>query len=1182
MLPSQASCLPVTALLPLECGQRNFVLVGQGPWLCAYDDAGVQTVCAQIFDVQPIQGFEIIPEKAAQNVPPQVAIAVWGGRWVRYGYLKPFEPDSVSSRLTFIPKPLFDAQDWILKIVAFHDDAPEHGQSPMTNSFMLTAHNTLLEVNPWADGEFGPGSCNVVSKVHGPQSFLYAADIKVIEVNHIIIASGTVFGEVITWTCQRSTTSGSWLAVPRHRYNGHRGSIFGVAISNPLSLNGTITRLMASCSDDRTIRVWDISDCDHSAALTHPEHLPVTTGFGHSETSDNLQLAASWGHASRIWNITFDVRQTTSGQDDVLLLSRGEDATCQLWSLIRVTNSNQGPSFVLQPVLQDRHHNGKNIWSFAQRRVGSSTKVYTGGADGQVILRNIGDGKTVFLHTSRPFKDITGSKKALKHYNIVTHEECIATTDSGELFMLTNNGVENSLNWTRILDPDSSMSLVIRYLRRNSLALLGMQNGSLAFLHLANYQLLPISSSLPGAISSIDIAYESRSGDSSMTSVIACLANKEVFVLWIETTPPPLRVKVVSLNLPDTFTVTASCYDPGAEVLLLGSRAGALAVYSRFRSDECSATIPTCFRHIHGEDSVTSIKILTTKYQPDRSFQRRIYVLTTGRDGYYAVHCVEWDSNTGISQSHLSTLHRSAPPFGPNVEGSYFTNSCAGSEAQTSDLILYGFRSTSYVVWNETQQSTLLSVECGGSHRSWSYSDTHDQMGDEVLQSIGHTSNVTDPVRTFVWTKAGNFNWYSVRGSPHRSIVKGGHGREIKALASCRGFSRPELQALPIVATGSEDTNIQMFALSTDQPEAHGNTIFQPLAILKGHTTGLQHLAFSSSGTYLFSSAGCEEFFVWKLTFNVPFIGVGVVLQDQMQKEAEDSDARIMSFDQKDISDLSSVEGYQEPTFLMTLAYSNGKVKIIKYTPGGDRGQGKFETLTEIVYGSFCLMQALLLSSDTTPDGRLLDMHILSAGTNGVLNISFFHLDDVQTITPRIEPHRVHQSSILSMDTVALNQNTWLAATGGDDNALGLTVISRATSMTGSSATRARSVCIAKAHAAALTALQIAEVKSTSTGFNLKIISVGNDQRLNVWEVEVSSQFLADVEDKLMIGLKVKRVHAEWTAVADVSAIELVKVDGEGDKPGDEEQSPAASRRRVMVVGVGMELRDVSPYLVQT
>lgn len=1178
MLSPQASCLPITALQALQCDQKIFLLVGQGPWLRIYDQAGIQNVCEPVFEAQPIQGFEVIPEQPPQTVSHRFKVIIWGGRWVRYGVLSigSNEPEPSLSKPTLNLKSKFDAQDWVLKVASFHLDEPRSSLTSTTTTFMLTSHNTLLEVSlrDLIDSELQ--SYNAISKVQGPQSFLYSGDIKVVEANHLIIASGTVFGEIITWTCQRATPSAPWLPVARRRYNGHRGSIFGVAISQPLTMNGNLTRLMASCSDDRTIRIWDISDCDQASTLIKSNSLPVRTGFGNTGDCENLQLAATWGHTSRIWNIVFDIKQTTAGKDEVFIISRGEDATCQLWTLQMGIEADQ--LFVLQPVTQDRHHNGKNIWSLAQIRIQSSLRVYTGGADGQLVLRTVGNGETFFMRTSKSFKDITGSATALRHYTLLTHEDCLATTDYGELFLLSSRGLTGPLSWIKILDSDPKMSVITCHLRRRNLVLLGRQNGSLAILQLSDYRLIPISPSLQGAISWIDVIYQPGPAEGLATCMLACLVNRQAFILWLPATAPS-KIEIVSLKLPETFTVTASCYDPAASALILGSRAGALALYLDVTQGSKPTVDPFCFRHVHGENCITSIKILRTEYEPEPSFNRTIHILTTGRDGCYAIHCIKWDFATGVYQPQFSTLHLSSPPFGPNVEGSYFTSNRNLSGTKTLDLVLYGFRSTSFVVWNETQQSTIFSVDCGGSHRSWSYTDSNDQTGSEALQTTDETSVLQEAVRTFAWTKAGNFNRHTVQGSNHTSIIKGGHGREIKAVAGCSRLYRCNSRNLPIVATGAEDTNIQLFALSTGQRKASSDTVFMSLAVLKGHTTGLQHLHFSSSGRYLFSSAGCEEFYVWKLTFEVPCIGVGVVLQDQLRKDDEDSDARIMSFDLKDISDEPSVGARHEIAFLITLAYSNGKAKIIKYTPAPERKQGRFETMREIPYGSFCLMQAFLLSHHTQTDTGFMKSNILSAGTNGILNISTFNLDDARNAQPSIEVHRVHQSSILSMDAVSLGQSSWLAATGGDDNGLGLTVISRATIPPAPSEFVKRSLCIPKAHAAALTALKIVTAKRTTKGFNVTVITVGNDQRIKVWEVEVSDSFLDGSKNELLDGFEVKKLRTAWTAVADVSAVELVEdpeqTELHGYEHGHGHQMIAPKKSRIMIVGVGMELLDV-------
>ncbi|KEF53826.1 uncharacterized protein A1O9_10227 [Exophiala aquamarina CBS 119918] len=1148
----------------------------QGPWLRVYDQGGTQNVNELIFESQPIQGIEVIRENAPQTLSRQFNIVAWGGRWMRYGVLNfgsSADPPALS-KPTVIFNPMFDAQDWVLKVAILQDSTRSPSQASVTSTFMLTSHNTLLEVCPKSLVDSSPPSHNVVVKVQGLQSFLYSGDINLVDANYIIIASGTVFGEIIAWTCQRANHSASWVPITRHRYNGHRGSIFGVNISPKLTLNGKLTRLMASCSDDRTIRVWDISNCDQSTALLSCQSLPVLTGFGNIENLEDLQLAATWGHASRIWSVLFDIRQNISGQDEVFLLSRGEDATCRFWSLKVGIDAQANQPFVLQPVMQDRHHSGKNIWSLAQMRIESSMRVYTGGADGQLVLRTIGDGENALLPNSKSFNEITGSGRALRLYTLLTHEECLATTEYGELFLLSTRWGSVTHNWIKILDSSSKMNMITCYLRRRKLVVLARQNGTLAILQLSDHHLIPLSTSLHGAISWIHAVHQPDPAEGLPTCMIACLANNQAFILRLPATSPS-EIEVASLTLPETFTITASCYDPATKVLILGSRAGALAFYFGISKSAESAASSSCFRHVHGENCITSIKVLGTMNEAETGTYGAIHILTTGRDGCYAVHCIKRDSAAGVNQPHFSTLHLSSPPFGPNIEGSYFARNDMITGAKSVDLILYGFRSNSFVVWNETQQRTIFSVDCGGSHRSWSYTDSSSQTESETLKTTDQGRVTQEVMRTFVWTKAGNFNWHTLRGSSHKSIVMGGHGREIKAVGGCSRFYKCNSQNLPLVATGAEDTNIHIFALPAGQLKVLGKTAFQSLTVLKGHTAGLQHLSFSPSGRYLFSSAGCEEFYIWKLTFDVPCIDVGVVLQDQLPKEDADSDARIMSFDLKDISDKSPVAALHESAFLVALAYSNGKAKIVHYTPTSKRRQGRFETLREIQYGSFCLMQASFLSGHVRTEPGQFDSYILSGGTNGFLNMSAFNLADVQQGHTPIEVHRVHQSSILSMDTVPLAQGSWLTATGGDDNALGLTIISRAAIPLALNTTAARSLCVPRAHAAALTALKIASVKRTAGGFNVAVISVGNDQRVKIWEVGVSDYFLGHSKDKLLDGFKVKKLGAAWTAVADSSAIEIVREPEEGVLHKHEQQISAPERCRIMIVGVGMELLDV-------
>ena len=205
------------------------------------------------------------------------------------------------------------------------------------------------------------------------------------------------------WSCNvRIDKGGSQIEATTHNvFTGHEGSVFGVRISPPLAnlLGGNQQRLLASCSDDRTIRIWQIAsigEAESTAApreatdqlldsatgfSTHAQHVPVSSSIG------NSQIAWTWAHASRIWNVHFiwheSFRQTASLT--FKLVSVGEDATCRFWDLLR----DEAGKFALRHTYSSEHHSGKNIWSSIMvLRDSGKFKVATGGADGSTVLHD--------------------------------------------------------------------------------------------------------------------------------------------------------------------------------------------------------------------------------------------------------------------------------------------------------------------------------------------------------------------------------------------------------------------------------------------------------------------------------------------------------------------------------------------------------------------------------------------------------------------------------------------------------------------------------------------------------------------------------------------------------------------------------------------------------------------------
>ena len=361
----------------------------------------------------------------------------------------------------------------------------------------------------------------------------------------------------------------------------------------------------------------------------------------------------------------------------------------------------------------------------------------------------------------------------------------------------------------------------------------------------------------------------------------------------------------VRIDLPPHFVATSALMIESQGLLILGSRSGRLSIYDLLAdADDCGTCIFLSENiHGNGEDLITMIQSVPDAISGSHS--KDFYILTTGRDGNYSVQqmFVERIEN-GKPRTSLRIVHRCAPPFSPNVEGARFLE-------ETNDLLLWGFRSKRFVVWNETQKTELMNVDCGGANRNWAYTPQSDASGGG----------------RFVWTKASICNIHSQRQASHQVLQHGGHGREIKAMAIFPQIIGGNSFSSKIIATGAEDTAIRIFSYEYEctKRKAQG---FKCLGIFTNHKAGVQQLKWSSDGKYLFSAAGFEEFFIWRVR-SVPCIGVGVVCEARFPPVTEPSDLRIMDFD---ILEIGSEKGDE---YILSLVCSDSslRVRITKPNP---------------------------------------------------------------------------------------------------------------------------------------------------------------------------------------------------------------------------------------------------------
>lgn len=382
------------------------------------------------------------------------------------------------------------------------------------------------------------------------------------------------------------------------------------------------------------------------------------------------------------------------------------------------------------------------------------------------------------------------------------------------------------------------------------------------------------------------------------------------------------------LTLLPYFIVTSSCFANTKDMLVLGSRNGALAIYEPLAiSNDNTNIAPSLVLHgIHGRDAVTVIENLPIT---SSNSDMETYILTAGKDGTYSIHLITAGPRNRDTAIGFQTVHVCKPSFGPNIEGACFNRT-------SGELWLWGFSSKDFVVWNESCKTRVLTVECGGAHRNWAFLPGHDGGAGGQL----------------AWTKASSCRIYSQPRASHQVLQHGGHGREIKAVAISPPIKVLDGSIARFVATGAEDTAIRIFRVSGTYKPHRVLQGLQGLGVFTKHTSGLQQLRWSQNGQLLFSAAACEEFFVWRVR-PAPCVEIGVMCEAICPPVTESADLRIMGFDVMEMENHGDgVAGDPlDHCYLLSMVYSDSSVRVrIRYVPS--RVPPKLTHLTRCIHTS--------------------------------------------------------------------------------------------------------------------------------------------------------------------------------------------------------------------------------------
>ncbi|KJZ71470.1 hypothetical protein HIM_09109 [Hirsutella minnesotensis 3608] len=982
------SRVPVTALSFYQAPSgRVLVLAGEDARVLAY---AAEETCdgAAIWDMdvlgdQPVHGMRVWQRAE------QARVLVWGSSSVAVvdiGRPEDGTAPRVLARGT--------APDWI------YDGAisPWDGDA----AAVVTAHNEIvpLTFSGGRDGRLGQVTFGAATSPSRPM--LYSARLAWLTAGCVLVAAGTVFGDVVVWKC----------------------SLAGGAAAGGARDHGSTMRLLATCSDDRTIRIWDITDRQAEERTPSTEHsgfeatgFKPASGAEDSATDSGRLVAVAMGHASRIWGVKI-------GLGDAAALRDG-DAVCVYWA----------GAVLCQP-----------------RR----TLIATGGGDSRVCLvqepavdgsddeqgacpDRLHDGlvtvevQDILDSLSSPGAPLAG-KELISRYDFLSDEEMLVSTSLGRLFV---GSLAAAACWEEVrVEKDVADDLRLTYALRavsQGAAVIGTTAGHL-FYYNASRRVTRIAQ-LPGKVHDLEtIADPDQDGEASAAPSVQVMVylhgNPESHYLTLDRASGRLVCHQRTGGLDARFTPVSAARL--GDVLLVGSRRGWLSILTR----QADVWWPQMDLPPRSNDAISAIVPLPSR---DSSGSPSPYFLATSRDGKFRIYCLETAND--VFQCRL--VHETSPPFGPMIEGAWFTRDAV------PELILYGFRSKDFVVWNETRREELATVDCGGAHRTF---------------RLWHRAS--DPLRCrLAFTRTSKLSVYSQARLAFRTLKPGTHGREIKALCSNKRY----------VATGAEDTSIQIWKVTSEQGSNQVQS--RHMASIKAHVSGIQRLRWLGD-EYLFSSGGNEEFFVWRVReLESAYKGLAVVCEAVFEDRTDIGDLRIMDFDVDEDPDSDRI--------LVTLALSNSTLRTFWY-----RREAGFEPVAQGLYTGACLTQVRHLGTcKGTP-------WVVTASTDGHMALWKMQQQGASERSYEMtETAQVHQNSIKGLDMVK-KQTSYMFLTGGDDNALGVVLVGLAED--GSGYAFLKRGIVRSAHAAAINSVLLLGEEEDGDMYG---VSVSNDQRVRLWRI---------------------------------------------------------------------------------
>ncbi|MBN3287316.1 WDR6 protein, partial [Polyodon spathula] len=1009
---------------------------GEGPVLTVYSLGPHRESASQsVLRNHRIHGIR--PSPWRQDGGGGALLAVFGGKAVRVMELR--EGPSIADLSS-----ISELQDWVWDVCWLQDR--EGSGSGVGMLAVALAHNVVVLLDPVSGRALREVRCEETC-------ILYSALLVGCSWARLALISGTVFNQLVLWR------PGNWgprnedgLARAECRVAGHQGVIFGLAYQPHKGL-------LASASDDRSVRLWEVGDLSEEGGV-----------WGSGVAGGPRCLQILYGHQARVWA----VRLLSNW-----LLSVGEDSACLLWGCRRGNVLRRFKEGMVRAEGEVEIDKGEGM-------VRAEGEVEIDKGEGMVRAEGeveIDDGEETEGESSAGGRRLSqlhfsgqGTPKVIRL--VGSRGQVLVMTDSGCLYCCSvgEEGVQGE-GWQLLMeDPDFQSYSVVEVSAGSALCAVGNITGRVRVLSLSQ----------PGGAVEVwagrgkvhSLCWGSREAGSELF-----VSGPEGRVLWWgagQAEGAPLRVlQKGSFLLPPCRHqwLTGVAFLPGSGdgvgLWVCGDRRGSVLLYRDREHADRQEPVSVLFG-LHGRQGVTSVTV------------QGGLVYSTGRDGCYRTLSVR----EGGPALEVLRAQRACRGMGW-IERVLFQGVEGGGE------LVLGFHSTDLVLWDSGRKERLLCVPCGGGHRSWSYS----------RDSAGFS---------FAFLKQGAvfLSWAPRPSSALRCspvVRQGLHGREVTCLCRLGTVTTPG-GAVDILVTGSEDTTLTVLAV---QP-SHG--LITTLTTLTDHISSVRALATGQRGrlthrhtdqlsTLLFSAGGRAQLQCYRLLIGWDEQQQGVSCQaihlashrldehwERMRNRHKtvkmDPETRYMSVAVVD----ARMDG-GDAVFLAA-ACSDGAVRLFSLR----EGRRRLALLAEWFHHQRCVLKVTSFTHRPGQQQGSRRVFLCSAATDG--SIAFWDISDAVEGGSLEEDGLgspcltvwLHQCGVNSLDILETEApGHYLLASGGDDGSLQVCRVCVDSGVAVSSVRISARFAVSSAHAALLTGLHFLTPDL--------LVSASVDQRVALWRL---------------------------------------------------------------------------------